>query len=165
MRSRLVFIFGTLLMMLTGCDSHQVYDQYTSVDDSWSKDEAVSFKFEAPDMTNAYDLFINIRNTNDYQFNNLFLIVEMRYPHGKVTKDTLEYRMAAADGTLLGDGFTDIKENKLFYKGMNSGFIFSEEGEYEVVIQHAMRENGEVRGVEELKGVIDVGFRIERPQN
>lgn len=152
-------------MTLISCDSQQVFDKYASIDGNWSKGDAVSFKFEAPDTTNEYDLFINVRNTNDYQFNNLFLIVEMRYPNGKVTKDTLEYRMAAADGTLLGDGFTDIKENKLVYKGLNSAFKFSEEGEYEVIIEHAMRENGEVQGVQELKGVIDVGFRIEHSQN
>ena len=165
MRSRLIFIFGIVLMALAGCDSSQVYDQYETIDGSWSKDNVLSFNFEAPDTINNYDLFINIRNTSDYQFNNLFLIVEMQYPHGKVEKDTLEYRMAAADGTLLGEGFTDIKENKLVYKGMNSSFVFSEEGEYEVRVEHAMRENGEVKGIQNLNGIIDVGFRIERTQN
>jgi hypothetical protein len=30
--------------------------------------------------------------------------------------DTLEYEMANPDGTLMGKGITDTKENKLFYK-------------------------------------------------
>ena len=35
----------------------------------------------------------------------------MNYPNGKVVKDTLEYKMAAPNGELLGTGFSDIKEN------------------------------------------------------
>jgi gliding motility-associated lipoprotein GldH len=94
-------------------------------------------------------------------FNNLFLIVEMEYPHGKTIKDTLEYQMAEPNGALLGEGFTDIKENKLWYKGYGKPFIFEEKGDYNIKIQHAMRNNGDINGVDRLEGITDVGFRIE----
>ena len=48
---------------------------------------------------------------------------------GRCKKDTLEYKMTAPNGELLGSGFTDIKENKLWYK---EGEVFSEEGEYNI---------------------------------
>ena len=35
---------------------------------------------------------------------------------------------------------TDIKENKLWYKGYDQPFIFEEKGDYKINIQHAMRE-------------------------
>ena len=89
----------------------------------------------------------------------------MVYPHGKTIKDTLEYRMADPTGKLLGTGLTDVKENKLWYKGNESNFIFDEVGEYTVNIQHAMRENGKVNGVLELEGITDIGFRIENINN
>ena len=72
--------------------------------------------------------------------------------------------MAAPNGELLGSGFTDIKENKLWYRGYESAFRFSEEGNYEVNIRHAMRKNGKVKGVENLEGITDVGFRVEHAQ-
>ncbi len=103
-------------------------------------------------------MFVNLRNTNAYKYNNLFLIVEMVFPHGKTIKDTLEYRMAEPSGKLLGEGYTDIKENKLWYK---ENVVFTETGEYTVNIQHAMRENGKVNGIVELEGITDIGFRIE----
>ena len=111
-----------------------------------------------PDSTNAYNLFVTLRKTNDYKFNNFFLIVGMNFPNGKVIKDTLEYKMAKPNGELLGTGFTDVKENKLWYKEQ---VIFEESGEYTVNIQHAMRENGKVNGVIDLEGITDIGFRIE----
>jgi gliding motility-associated lipoprotein GldH len=140
-----------------------VYDTYKSVPNAWHKDSVISFKVNPPDSTNAYNLFVNLRNTNEYKYNNIFLIVEMTFPHGKTIKDTLEYRMADPTGKLLGTGIASVKENKLWYKGHKNPFVFIEAGEYTVKIQHAMRENGKVNGVVELEGIADVGFRIEKP--
>ena len=158
-----VFLFFLIFSFLfVACDSNQVFDVYESVPDKWHKDSVISFKVNPPDSINPYNLFVNLRNTNDYKYSNLFLIVEMVFPHGRTIKDTLEYRMAEPNGKLLGTGFTDVKENKLWYK---EHVVFEEVGDYTVNIQHAMRENGKVNGVVELEGVTDIGFRIEKPQN
>ena len=98
MRNKLFFVFAWLCCGIMSCDSNQILDEYKSISDQWSYEDVVEFNFKAPDTINPYNLLINIRNTNDYKYNNLFLIVEMSYPHGKVTKDTLEYRMADPDG-------------------------------------------------------------------
>ncbi len=159
--SGLLIVFVSVLLII-GCDSKAVYDTYKSVPNEWHKDSLASFNFKAPDTINNYNLYVNLRNTNDYKFSNLFLIVELNYPNGKAVKDTLEYKMAAPSGELLGTGFSDIKENKLWYRGFESPFRFSEEGDYKVNIQHAMRHNGDVDGVENLEGITDIGFRIEQ---
>jgi gliding motility-associated lipoprotein GldH len=151
-----------VILIAVSCDSKRFFDQYKSLPNQWHKDSVVLFKVTPPDTINNYNLFLNVRNTNDYKYSNLYLVVELDYPNGKTLKDTLEYRMAAPDGTFLGSGFTDIKENKLWYKGYEDPFIFDEAGEYQIKIQHAMRKNGEVFGVLNLEGITDVGFRIER---
>jgi len=148
-------------MIAVSCDSNQVFDAYKSVPDEWNKDNKLEFKVTPPDSTNAYNLFVNLRNTEAYKYSNLFLIIELNYPNGKTLKDTLEYKMSNPDGTFLGTGFTDVKENKLWYKGYEDPFVFNESGEYTVNIQHAMRENGSVNGIDNLEGITDVGFRIE----
>ncbi|MGC1203382.1 MAG: gliding motility lipoprotein GldH [Flavobacteriaceae bacterium] len=163
LRNNLVLFFLMVSFLVVSCDSNQVFDVYKSVPDSWHKDEIITFKVNPPDSINNYNLFLNLRNTNAYKYNNLFLIVEMVYPHGKTIKDTLEYKMADPTGKLLGTGLTDVKENKLWYKGHEAPFIFEETGEYTVNIQQAMRENGKVNGVVELEGITDIGFRIENP--
>ena len=160
MRNRLFLILLVFSLVSISCDSNRIYDQYKSVPNQWHKDSVVSFKVQPPDSTNAYNLFVNLRNTNNYKYSNLFLIVEMNFPHGKVITDTLEYKMAKPNGEMLGHGFTDIKENKLWYK---ENVVFKEDGEYVISIQQAMRENGKVNGVINLDGITDVGFRIEKP--
>ena len=161
-QSRVVLFFLMLCFAFVGCDSKRVFDTYQSVPNAWHKDSVVSFNISPPDSTNAYNLFVNLRNTNAYKFNNIHLIVEMVFPHGKTVTDTLEYRMALPSGKLLGAGYMDVKESKLWYKEQ---VIFEESGEYKVNIQHAMRENGKVNGVVNLEGVTDVGFRIEHSLN
>ena len=148
-------------IVIVACDSKAVFDSYKSFPNSWNKDSVASFVFKSPDTVNNYNLFINIRNNNDYKFNNLYLISELSYPHGQIVKDTLEYKMAKPNGELLGTGFTDVKENKLWLKGYESPFRFKEQGEYQITIQHAMRQNGKVKGINDLEGITEVGFRLE----
>jgi gliding motility-associated lipoprotein GldH len=149
------------VIIVWSCDENRVYDAYQPTPKSWHKDSLVQFRFEAPDTINPYNLFVNLRNTHEYPYSNLFLITTLTYPHGKTVKDTLEYKMAAPNGELLGTGFSDVKENKLWFKGHEGDFIFEESGLYSIDIQHAMRHNGEVDGLLQLEGVTDVGFRIE----
>ncbi|GAA4890932.1 gliding motility lipoprotein GldH [Flaviramulus aquimarinus] len=160
LQNRVVLFFVLVSFVFVSCDSNRVFDEYKSVPNKWHKDSVISFKVSPPDSINTYNLFVNLRNTNAYKYNNLFLIIEMVFPHGKTIKDTLEYKMTEPSGKLLGTGYTDVKENKLWYKDQ---VVFKETGEYTVNIQHAMRENGKVNGVKELEGVTDIGFRIENP--
>jgi gliding motility-associated lipoprotein GldH len=110
------------------------------------------------DPKKTYNLYVNVRDNDDYPFNNLFLIVSLEQPNKQIKVDTLEYQMTNPDGTLLGEGFTDIKENKLFYKDKVS---FTQKGLYKIHIKHALRQTGKIEGVTSLNGISDVGFRIE----
>jgi gliding motility-associated lipoprotein GldH len=159
MQNRFIGAIIGLCLSLVSCDSNSVFDQYKSVPNQWNKDSVITFKVQAPDSINAYNVFVNLRNTHNYKYSNLFLIVSTKFPNGKVIKDTLEYRMAKPNGEFLGTGFSDVKENKLWYK---EDVVFNETGEYEFNIQHAMRENGKINGIVNLEGITDVGLRIEK---
>ncbi len=151
-----------LFIVLSSCDDTRVFDEYKTVSSSWEKDEKVTFDLPVLDSLQTYDLFINLRNTNDYRYNNIFLISEMEFPNGKIVTDTLEYDMAASNGEWLGTGFSDVKESKLWYK---ENVNFNENGIYKITLQHAMRKNGETFGISSLEGITDIGFRIEFAQN
>ncbi|WP_298901041.1 gliding motility lipoprotein GldH [uncultured Psychroserpens sp.] len=165
MQKNKYWFIGLLIVIITvSCDANRVFDEYKSVPDQWDKNNVIEFKVTPPDSTSNYNLFVNLRNTEDFKYSNLFLIVELNYPNGKTLVDTLEYAMTNPDGTFLGTGFTDVKENKLWYKGHKTPFVFNEQGEYTINIQQAMRQNGSVDGIDKLEGITDVGFRIEHAQ-
>ncbi|GIZ07988.1 gliding motility lipoprotein GldH [Flavobacterium sp. UMI-01] len=148
-----------MAVLFCSCDERRVFDQYQSIGSAWHKDSIISFHLPVLDSTKKYDVFINLRANNNYPYNNLFLIVTLEKPNGYTKVDTLEYEMAAPDGTLLGEGFTDLKESKLFYK---EDVRFR--GKYTVNIKQAVRESGKVPGVTELQGITDIGIRIEKKE-
>lgn len=140
------------------CSSDGVVSDYRSMGGLWQKTDTVEFVIPELDTAKTYNVFLNVRNTNDYPFNNLFLIATMEFPNGKTLVDTLEYKMAYPNGEWMGEGIGSIKENKLWYK---EDVRFFESGNYNISITHAVRNNGEVDGVSSLEGISDVGYSIE----
>ena len=157
-KSNLLVVLG-ISLLLVSCDENRVFDEYKKLDGSWKKADAIQFVFEQNDTINPYNLFLNIRNNNDYPYNNLYVIVALTQPDSLVKIDTLEYDMAFPDGKLMGEGFSDVKESKLWYQ---ENFKFNKEGTYSVKVTQALRKTGDVSGDLELNGVTEVGFRIEK---
>lgn len=148
---------------LFACESSPVvFNETKSLQGYWGSEEIIEFTLPELDSLKSYNLFLNVRNTNEYKYNNIFLIVSMEFPHGKTIVDTLEYRMANPDGSWMGSGIGNIKDNKLWYK---ENVRFFEEGNYVISLSQAVRNNGEVHGVKKLDGIADVGFTIEEKIN
>lgn len=154
------FIFLSILFLLFSCSDKIEFTKYKSLQNSsWEANKKISFEFDIKDTISPKNLFINIRNNKDYLFSNLYVITELSFPNGDKIIDTLQYEMADNSGKYLGKGFTEIKENKLFYKEEK---VFPVSGKYIFNIHHAMRKNGEVNGIPFLEGLQDVGFSIEK---
>jgi gliding motility-associated lipoprotein GldH len=152
------FLVLLMVFCLFSCDKKRVFDDYKSVGDAWLQDSIVEFDFKQEDTTKLYNLFVNLRANQAYQYNNLYLIVAMQRPGGLTKVDTLQYQMTNPDGSLLGNGFSYIKESKLFYK---ENLKFDTIGDYKVKVQQAVRQTGKIEGIQALEGITEVGLRIE----
>ena len=151
-----------LLIIIAGliisCDKKRVFDEYQSVGSTWNMKKEVVFELPKMDTLKKYNLFINLRANDNYKFNNLFLIVSLEQPNGLTKVDTLEYEMADVNGTLLGEGFSDIKESKLYYK---ESVKFKASENNKIHIKQAVRQTGKIEGVQDLEGITEIGFRVE----
>lgn len=146
-------VIALLLMIATGCDSNRVFDEYKEIPDaSWHKDSAIAFKIPVTDKLQLHNLLIQLRNETSYRFSNIWLFIEITQPDGHTSGDTLEVILADPAGRWLGTGFGGIKTRQAMYQ-RNVRFPMS--GEFEVTIRQGMRE-------ENLRGIHDVGFRVER---
>ncbi|OIQ41381.1 MAG: gliding motility lipoprotein GldH [Bacteroidetes bacterium MedPE-SWsnd-G1] len=156
---RNIFLIVFLGIAIISCDSNRVFDEYKSLDnDIWLKKKPVSFNVQVDDTITTNNLFINLRNNKEYEFSNLFIIAQINFPDGFRVIDTLEYEMTDKEGNFLGTGYTDIKENKLFYK---ENVRFNQQGQYTIKVEQAMRKIGNIQALDSLRGVTDLGFRIE----
>ena len=154
------FYLLCLLISVASCNSNLEFSKYQSLNEgSWTIDQPVIFEFSDLDSVQTHHMFFNVRNDNNFEFSNLFLITELEFPDGNTQKDTLEYAMAEPTGEWLGKGLGSVKESKLWYK---ESIVFPDSGVYKVRITHAMRKNGDVNGISVLKGITDVGLEIEK---
>lgn len=138
--------------VLASCDSEAVYDRYLTIPhEGWHKDSVAVFSVPAPDTVSAYNLYINLRNTGDYPFQNLFLFVTILAPNGASVRDTLELYLADDHGQWLGRGRGNVHDSRFPYR---QSVKFSSPGSYRIELQQAMR-------TDNLTGVANVGVRVE----
>lgn len=153
------FLFLVLIVLFVSCDRYKKYDRYTTLENGvWEQDRIISHEVSIEDLSKDYHVFLNLRTDNNFPYRNMFVISKMTSPEGLVVKDTLEYEMADVFGNWLGDGLTDVRNNKLFFL---ENYKFPVQGVYKFEFEQAMRNRGNVAGVQELLGVVDVGLRIE----
>ena len=149
-----------LSLFLFSCSQNTVFSEYKDINQAkWHKDSLVTFSFNAKDTISKNNIYINLRNNKDYEFSNIYLIVGITFPNQHQIKDTLQYQMTDEKGVFLGNGFTDIKENKLEYK---SNITFPQQGNYIFSVEQAMRKLGKVQADDYLNGITDVGIEIEK---
>ncbi len=148
-----LLLFVLLLLLNGACDSNRVFEAYSKIPQvGWHKDSLVVFTIPVTDTLQNNNLYINIRNNMKYRYSNLWLFVTINQPGEIAVTDTFELLLAEPSGRWLGEGFGGIKTRQVIYK---SGVFFPVSGEYEIAIGHGMRD-------ELLKGITDVGFRIEK---
>jgi gliding motility-associated lipoprotein GldH len=150
------FSFGlilTLVILLASCNNNVVFtDSKVMTEKIWGLMNIPVFKIPINDTANSNNVFFTIRTGSSYPFRNIYLFVTTTSPEGKSITDTLQYNLADEKGRWYGKGFGDIHELKLPYK---LNVYFPLKGTYEFKIQHGMR-------IEDLKGVYDIGLRIEK---
>lgn len=144
----LAFIFSVLL----SCNEDAYFEEYRKVEqDTWHMDDIKEFTIQIDD-TSAYRMIINIRNTTDYSYSNLYMFLTMLHPRQSARRDTIECLLADPYGHWLGKGVGKIRESRFLIK---DNFSFPDTGNYLFKIEQAMRDVT-------LEGIADVGLRIEK---
>jgi len=142
-----------LSVILSGCDSSLVFEKNERIPSAtWSSEQILEFPVEITDTLQPHNIYINIRNQNDYPLSNLFLFITITSPDGLHNRDTVQCFLAEPSGKWLGKGFGNVWSNRFSYK---TNVRFPVGGIYNFHLEQAMR-------LEKLPGISDVGLRIEK---
>ena len=151
----ITFLLTTMVLFLISCDPNRVYEKNISINDGvWNQDSVIAFDLDITDTLQPYNFYINIRNSTDYRYSNLYLFIDTYFPDETHARDTLEFILADTDGKWFGKGFGKIKESTVL---LRKGVHFPMSGHYRFTMEQAMRE-------ENLEGIEDVGMRIEKEE-
>lgn len=148
-------IFTIPLVLITlvfySCNTNTVFNQSVTLPtDGWYKNNATAFNVNINDSIRTHEFKLNIRNTTNYRYSNLYVFLITELPNGNISHDTIECILADNNGKWLGKGWGNIKENNILLK---SGLRFPLTGNYRFLVQQAMR-------VDTLTGINDIGLSI-----
>lgn len=147
-----LFVFIAILSaVFYSCNPNTVYNQNVTLPaEGWYKNNAIAFNVNIHDSLDTYKFVLNIRNSINYRFSNLYIFLTTEFPNGNISRDTIECILANDEGKWLGKGWGDIKENDIVLKSV---LRFPLTGNYKFLVQHAMR-------TDTLTGINDVGLSI-----
>ena len=150
------YLVIAMLVLFFSCDQNRVFENNINIPDGiWNVDNRLSFDVNMVDTISSHDIFLNVRHTSFYPYQNLFLFVVTTAPPGAAIKDTFECILADHKGKWYGSGLGEIWDNQILFK---KNVRFPSSGLYNVEIEQAMRR-------ENLPFVMDVGIRVEKVDN
>lgn len=147
----LLLLFSLLVF---SCKELDVYEKTLPfAKHSWSTAEKPSFDFIISDTVSEYNVFVVLRHTDAYHYNNLWLNLTT-IPPGD-TAQTLKANLKLGDNRQwLGSSIDDIVEHRIL---INPTPLRFKKGSYKFILQQIMREDP-------LPDILNAGIRVEKIQ-
>ena len=151
------FLFVLLISAtawLNACTQLDVFEKNSPIPkNEWSYNLKPTFDFTINDTTASYNLFIVLRHTDAYRYNNIWLNVGTQSPKDTVRYQKFDLQLGNDAQGWEGTGMDNIWELR---KMITNGPVkFNKAGTYHFSVAQIMRENP-------LPNVMSVGIRVEK---
>ncbi len=150
-KAALIFITSGLIYSCTQIDVFEKNIQIPSY--KWDSSYTASGSFAIEDTVSAYNLYIVLRHTDAYLYNNIWLSVGLQSPGDTMFKQKIDLRLGSDATGWEGSGMNDIWEVRKLLNDQPKRF--RKKGVYQFSISQAMRDHP-------LHSVMSAGFRIEK---
>ncbi|MDX2002353.1 MAG: gliding motility lipoprotein GldH [Chitinophagales bacterium] len=146
-----IFLLG--LVLLSGCNPNVVFEKNQEIEKYvWNKNKPVVLSTTIEDTTLRYNISVNIRHANFYEYSNLWMMVYTTFPDGKKLHQRIEFQLAETSGKWQGDCTGDICDINL---PIQQNARFEQPGKYTFEFEQIMRQDL-------LPGIMAVGLKIEK---
>ena len=146
-----IILLGFVLFV--SCNDNSIFQQNKQIyENGWNKDSTANFVVSITDTLSDFNIYINVRNTNDYPTENLYLFVKTISPQENFIIDTVNLFLADPYGRWTGKKVSRIWDNKFLFR---KNVKFANTGKYTFIIQQGMR-------YDILDGISDIGIQIEQ---
>ncbi len=151
---RSLFSIICCMFLLISCTEERYFeDNYDFNDRIWNMEETAEFNFEIDSVELPYQIKLNIRNTMDYPYRNLYIKYQLKDSSYLMEEKLLNLKLFEdKTGKPYGNHQSDIYSHQLI---LQDSVYFPEKGKYKIALKQYMRE-------EELKGMVSAGIRIEQ---
>lgn len=157
LKNRNLCLKGIILLfvasLLSACDKQTVYHSFQSLPtEGWLREDTLSFDVKVTDSLTYYKLSLEVRNRNNYPYQNLPLSIcyttEDSIPS---PADTIQLILADKEGTWKGDGW-----GGLYQTAVSAGSVrIGKPGTYLFKVSYTLPD-------ERLQGINDIGIKLKR---
>ena len=145
-----------LVVGFVSCQNENKKEDYHSFkNNTWNTDSIVSFELDNIDTTSSHDLYLMVRHTTNFKFQNLFLFTNFENQ-----QDTLELFLSEKSGRWFGKGFGEIKELKIRIK---ENVNFKENQDQIFSVEQAMRHE-DLEKIINLTEIVAVGIGLYKSE-
>ena len=154
MKNRFLSALLLVAALLSSCHEGEVYYRFHPITNgSWSKETSLDFRLDSLRVSpgRRYDISLEIVNSSQYPYQNLWLLVQQNVTDTLSTTDSIEIKLADAHGKWQGSGSAGLYQLSIPYK---TGIALDSARAYLIRIRHGMKNDA-------LKGVEKVGVKVK----
>ena len=144
------------LLFFTSCNKIDVFEKHTAIPKyEWQANFTVKGSFEINDSLSAYNIYLVLRHTDAYAYNNIWLNIGLEAPGDTVFTQKADIQLGTDANGWEGTGMNDIWELRKLLNGEPRRF--KKTGIYYFTINQIMRDNP-------LRHIMSAGMRIEKTE-
>lgn len=145
-----------ILLYISSCKTVDVFERNVPIPaQEWQNSYKPSLDFVITDTISSYNIYVTLRHTHAYNYNNIWLNINYQLPGDTLNKQRVNLTLANAKGW-LGIGMDDIYEIRQLITPQP--FRFKKSGQAIFTLEQVMRENP-------LKHIMNAGIRVEKVQH
>ena len=149
-----LLLLALSVVFLNSCTTTGVFEKNVPIPGhNWESSFQPIIEFDLNDTSSTYGVYVVLRHTNEYNFNNLWVKASVKEP-GSTEWKSQQYDLLLANNEKgwLGTGMDDIFEHRVLVQPKTR---FLKSGKYQYRFQQIMREDP-------LQHVLNIGLRIEK---
>ncbi len=145
------------LILLSSCKQIDVFEKNTNIPQyEWQQNFSAKGDFLITDTVAAYSIYLVLRHTDAYQYNNIWLNIGLQPPGDSLHTQKVNLQLGDDANGWEGTGMNDIWEVRKLLNGAPRRF--KQPGKYSFNISQVMRANP-------LLYIMSVGLRIEKKKD
>ena len=96
-------ITALIIILLVSCDESSLHTESKSfTDNRWDWNDPFKTSFNVEDTSKTYDLLLDLKHGDNYEFQNIYLSVSTKFPTDTIVTSLLPINMAQKNGSWYG---------------------------------------------------------------
>lgn len=148
----ILLALGIIAIKFTACKSAVFSKRHSFSNNVWENKDSIAFQPEIKDVSQNYEIMLNLRHTQFYECKNIIFSMSITAPDGKmISYELLDMPLADDKGMWTGEWLGDIVDQKLILK---RSYKFPQAGKYTFRFAQQMRDK------EKLKSIMTIELKI-----